>query len=262
MDFQQKEKYNIEDLLSIMKLLRKECPWDKEQTHVSIRKNFIEEVYEVAEAIDLDDKGLLLEELGDVLLQIVFHTEMEQELGNFDFDDVCNRICTKLILRHPHIFADVTAKTTDEVLSNWDNIKRREKNQQTHAEVLQSVPVTLPALMRSEKVQSRAAKIGFDFPTLDDALQSLYSEVDELTEAVESKDPEHVFEELGDLLFSAVNVARFTHIDSENALTKACEKFMHRFSRVEQLANQRGIQMENTDMETLDCLWKEVKIND
>ena len=148
-DFELKEHYTIDDLLHIMRILRGEggCPWDREQTHASIRKNMIEETYETVEAIDRQDSGMLREELGDVLLQVVFHTQMEQERGVFNFDDVCDGICQKLILRHPHIFGDVVAKTSDQVLKNWDEIKKKEKGQTSAAQTLRSVPAVLPALM-------------------------------------------------------------------------------------------------------------------
>lgn len=262
MDFLQKQSYGIEDLLSIMELLRSEggCPWDREQTHESIRKNFIEETYEAVDAIDQRDMGLLREELGDVLLQVVFHTEMERELGTFDFGDVCDGVCKKLIHRHPHIFADVVAETPAEVLRNWDELKKREKRQATQAEVLRSVPRSLPSLMRSEKVQSRAAKVGFDYPDVAGALRDLRSEVDELCEAVGSGGREDMLEELGDVLFSAVNVSRFMGVDAEHALLRSCDKFIARFEQVERLAEQRDIDMPAAGIQELDILWREAKI--
>ena len=264
MGFQQKKEYNIDDLLAIMELLRSPggCPWDREQTHGSIRKNFIEETYEVAEAIDNGDTALLREELGDVLLQVVFHTEIEREQGSFTFDDVCDGVCKKLILRHPHIFSDVIADTPEEVLSNWEDIKKQEKRQTTQTQVLQSVPRTLPALMRSEKVQHRAAKVGFDYPGVQGALSDLRSEVDELSEAIRCGSPEDIAGELGDVLFSAANVARHCKLDSEQALGRSCDKFVSRFAGVEQLATQRRIDMTQADIKTLDSLWQEVKNKD
>lgn len=164
MDFQFKDKYDVNDLLEIMRILRSEngCPWDREQDHKSIRKDFLEETYEVVEAIDADDKELLLEELGDVLLQVVFHSRIEEEKGGFDFDDVADGICQKLIVRHPHVFGDVNAETSGEVLKNWNNIKQQTKGQETFYETLESVCTTLPALMRAQKIGQRAkrAEIG------------------------------------------------------------------------------------------------------
>ena len=260
-NFHQKQSYDIGDLLKIMELLRSEngCPWDREQDHHSIRKNFLEETYEVMEAIDKDDSELLKEELGDVLLQIVFHCQMESEPGRFDFGDVCDGICKKLIVRHPHVFGDVTVENSGEVLVNWDLIKRQTKGQNTTTETLKSVPAVLPALMRSEKVQHRAAKSGFDYPSLQYALGDLDSEIRELKEAIAEKDQTHIDEELGDLLFAAVNVSRFTHTDAENALTRSCEKFIARFEQVEKLAASSGLDMKQASIEELDKLWKQAK---
>lgn len=261
MDFKYKEKYNIEDLLTIMRLLRSEdgCPWDREQTHQSIRKNLIEETYEAAEAIDREDMPLLKEELGDVLLQVVFHARMEEEKGNFSFDDVADGICKKLIVRHPHIFADVTADNAEQVLANWDSIKKKEKGQQTAAETLAAVSSALPALMRAQKVQQRAARAGFDYDETGQAMADLESEVRELKEALASDDSTAVEEELGDLIFAAVNVARFSKTDAEEALSRSTEKFMRRFERVEQLAKTAAIDLKDASAEQLDQLWKRAK---
>ncbi|MGN0461717.1 MAG: nucleoside triphosphate pyrophosphohydrolase [Ruminococcus sp.] len=261
MDFQQKPKYGFEDLLQIMKMLRAPggCPWDREQTHKSIRQNFIEETYEVIEAIDTEDRELLKEELGDVLLQVVFHSEMESEVGSFDINDVCDGICKKLIVRHPHIFADVKADTTDEVLSNWDKIKMQTKSQKTQSDAMDSVSKSLPSLMRSEKLQKKAAKVGFDWPDVSGALQKVEEETQELKKAIEDGDKKGMEEELGDLLFSVVNVSRFLKVDSEEALYHACDKFTNRFRMVEALAKERGIAMESAPLSLLDSLWDEVK---
>lgn len=261
MEFQQKSEYGINDLLDIMRILRSPqgCPWDKEQTHASIRRNFIEETYEVAEAIDNGDTELLKEELGDVLLQVVFHSQIEAELGAFDFGNVADGICKKLIVRHPHIFADVVAETPDEVLRNWEDIKQREKGRQTKVETLNAVPRTLPSLIRSEKVQSRAAKAGFDYRDLWQAFADMRKEIEEFDEAAREEGKTRAEEELGDLLFSVVNVSRFLGIDAENALEKACDKFTRRFAGVEQLAAEKGIDMASAGIESLDILWGEVK---
>jgi len=261
MEFLQKDNYKIEDLIQIMELLRSPggCPWDRAQTHESIRRNFIEETYEVVEAIDNGDAALLKEELGDVLLQVVFHARMEQEQGTFDFEDVCDTVCKKLVFRHPHIFGDTVATTPDEVLSNWEDLKKAEKKQETQTQVLKSVPRVLPALMRSDKVQHRAAKAGFDYSGISWAMKDLRSEVEELSQALEESDDGHVCEELGDVIFSAVNVARFARVDSEEALTKACDKFIARFEKVEKLAQNKGIDISLADMDLLDNLWQEAK---
>ena len=247
-DFEIKEHYGIEDLLQIMRVLRGKdgCPWDREQNHESIRKNMIEETYEVVEAIDRKDSAMLCEELGDVLLQVVFHAQMEEEENGFDFDDVCDGICQKLILRHPHIFGDVVAKTS-------------EKGQNTASDTLRSVPAVLPALMRAEKVQHRAAKTGFDYSNAAEAMTDLKKEVVELEEAMAEDKAGHMQEELGDVLFSAVNVARLLHIDPEEALTRSTEKFMDRFEKVERIAVQRGMDMSASSMDELNALWAEAK---
>lgn len=261
MDFEYKEQYNVNDLLKIMKLLRSEngCPWDREQTHQSIRKNLIEETYEAVEAIDCEDTELLKEELGDVLLQVVFHTQMEIEQGHFDFDDVADGVCKKLILRHPHIFSTVVANTADEVLANWDRIKKQEKGQETATDTLCSVSTALPALMRAQKVQQRAARAGFDYDNLTQAMADLDSEVVELKEALASNTLEAVKEELGDLIFAAVNVARFSQFDTEEALTVSTEKFIQRFRRVEELAKAENLDMQTASLEELDELWNRAK---
>lgn len=261
MDFERKEKYEMQDLLKIMELLRSPdgCPWDREQDHHSIRANFIEETYEAIEAIDTENAELLKEELGDVLLQVVFHAQMEREIGTFDFSDVVDGICKKLIVRHPHVFSDVSAQTSDEVLKNWDAIKMQTKEQKTQTEVLQSVSPALPALMRSQKVQKKAAKAGFDWDNVDGALAKIFEELDELKEAIEEGGQISSEEELGDLLFSVVNVARFIHVDSEQALSKACDKFIGRFGKLEALALERGMDIQKTSLPELNALWNEIK---
>ena len=260
-ELKNKKSYNIDDLLSIMRLLRGEggCPWDREQTHESIRGNVIEEAYEVAEAIDHNSKEELCEELGDLLLQVVFHAQMEAEKNGFDFNDVCDGICKKLILRHPHIFAGVKADNSEQVLNNWDAIKKEEKNQQTYTDTLNAVPSAFPALMRAAKVQKRAAKAGFDWDDVTGALSKVYEEADELSAEISKKDVEAAERELGDLLFAAVNVSRFLKVDAELSLQRATEKFISRFERVENMAESKGIDMKSAGLDVLDELWDEVK---
>jgi len=258
-NFTFKDKYDITDLLEIMAILREQCPWDREQTHQSIRVNFLEETCEVLEAIDNDDTELLREELGDVLLQVVFHSRIEQEAGRFSFDGVADGVCKKLINRHPHIFGNVKAGTADVVLRNWDEIKKTEKSQKTHTEGLRNVPKTLPALMRAAKVQKRAGKSGFDWKNIAGALDKLDEEVLELKTAISVNDTEAVFEEFGDLLFSAVNVSRFLGVEPEQSLNAATGKFIERFARVEALAVRQGINMSSASLEELDKLWDQAK---
>ena len=182
MNFKEKSNYNFDDLIEIVKILRSPggCPWDREQTHKSIRSNFIEETYEAVEAIDTGDLELLKEELGDVLLQVALHSEIESEKGTFTINDVCDGICKKLIIRHPHVFGDVNADTTDQVLKNWDAIKMRTKSQKTQSQAMESVSKALPSLMRSTKIQQKAAKVGFDWDSVDGAVDKLFEECNEL----------------------------------------------------------------------------------
>ena len=262
LDFSFKEKYNIDDLLEIMKILRSPegCPWDREQDHKSIKKSLIEETYEVIEAINKEDNTLLCEELGDVLLQVVFHAQMADEKGNFNFADVTDGICKKLIERHPHVFGDVKADTSDQVLVNWEQIKSKSKSRKTQTDKMLSVPRELPALMRSTKLQEKAAKVGFDWQSVDGALDKIDEEKKELEQAIKADDKKNIEEELGDLLFSVVNVSRFVGVDAEEALTASADKFLNRFSVVEKLADERGLNMSETSLEELDKLWEEAKL--
>ena len=258
-DFEIKDCYKFDDLLRIMEILRAPdgCMWDREQDHHSIRRNFIEETYEVCEAIDDEDTEHMKEELGDVLLQVVFHTQMEKEKGTFDIDDVADGICKKLIFRHPHIFGNVEVASSEEVLRNWDDLKRKEKHQETDTQALESVAKSLPSLIRAEKLQKKAAKVGFDWDTPQDALPKVHEEADEvLTELQNARDPG---EELGDLLFSCVNVARLSGIDPEQALKNATEKFIKRFSAMENLIKLDEKSLKDLTLSEMDVYWNRVK---
>ena len=259
--FNFKSNYRFDDLVEIVALLRGEdgCPWDAVQTHLTIKKDLIEETYEVIEAINKDDKALLCEELGDLMLQAVFHAQIETEQSCFNIDEVCDGICKKLIERHPHVFGEVNVSGVEDVLTNWDDIKRQTKNQKTTTQAMQAVPRELPALMRSTKIQKKAAKAGFDWDNVSGALDKLEEEIAELRQAINDADDTASFEELGDVLFSAVNVSRFIDADAEEALTASTDKFFNRFSIVEQLAQKRNIDMKNTSLEELDKLWDEAK---
>ena len=261
MDFQYKDAYNITDLIHIMRILRSPggCPWDRVQTHESIRQNFIEETYEVIEAIDKADPALMKEELGDVLMQVVFHSLMEEEEGRFSFDDVCDEVCRKLIIRHPHVFGSVNAETPEEVLRNWDAIKMQTKSQESIADSVDDVARSLPALMRAQKVQKRSAKSGMDFRDAADAASKVPEEQRELFEAIRCGDKARIEDELGDLLFSVVNIARFAGVDAERALDLSTDKFARRFRAVEALARERGIDMRTAPTSLIDSLWEEVK---
>lgn len=274
--FNLKENYDISDLREIMAALRGEngCPWDIEQTHDSIRMSVLEEACEVMEAIDAGGAELLREELGDLLLQIVFHAQIEAEAGVFDFDGVCDGICKKLIYRHPHVFGEATVSGADEVLKNWDDLKSRAKGEQKPSERLESVPKLLPALMRAQKVGGRAANCGFDFTSLGQVLASLKSEIAELEallppEGEESaedgkfslinKNEAEIEEEFGDILFACCNLGRFLKKDSEKALTKATNKFIMRFRAVEALAEQQQKPIADFTEEELYDMWEKAK---
>ncbi len=255
----EKKNYDVNDLVTIVRVLRSEngCPWDKVQTHKSIKKDLVEETYEVMEAIDCDSPEMMQEELGDVLLQVVFHTVLESEQGHFEIDDVTNDVCRKLIVRHPHVFGDVNVEGVDDVLRNWDSIKMDTKGQETFTDTLRSVPKNFPALMRAQKLGKRAAKSGFDFENVQQAFDSLKSEVDE-TEAV-LDDKEKAAQELGDLMFSCVNVARKLGLDAEELLSQANEKFLRRFAKVEDLTVGDGEDITKLSPQQLDAYWQRAK---
>lgn len=261
--FKFKDEYNFDDLVEIVRILRAPggCPWDAEQTHESIRCDFLEETYEVLEAIDTANPVLMQEELGDVMLQVVFHSRISEEEGTFDINGVADGICKKLIIRHPHVFGDVTVGGTEDVLKNWDDIKRKTKKQGTQTDAMAAIPATFPALMKAQKVQGKAKKAGFDWRDPDGAFEKVGEEAAELKEALASGDAQKIEDELGDLLFSAVNVARFCDCDAEGALDKATNKFMKRFAFVEKAAAERGIDMKTASLAELDALWDEAKQN-
>ena len=230
--------------MEIVRILRHPggCPWDAEQTHESIRRDLLEESCEVIEAINDQDPAHLREELGDLLLQVYMHAEMEKEQGRFTVDDVADGICKKLIFRHPHVFGNVEVSGTGEVLSNWEVLKRQEKGQDTHTDALEAVARALPALWRAEKIGAKTAKAGFDWDSALSALGKLEEEVRELRAALESggapEDPHGVREELGDLLFIAAKIGQMTQVDPEDALHRACDKFDSRFRAVEKAADK------------------------
>lgn len=261
-DFEIKDKYNIDDLIQLVKVLRAPngCPWDREQTHESIKKNFIEETYEVIEAINKKDLDSLKEELGDVLLQVALHSEMERENGTFDFNDVANDICQKLVIRHPHVFGELSASNEKEAVQNWDDVKLKTKGMKKQSDSMIKVPREFPALMRAQKIQQKAAKAGFDWDDRNGAVDKLFEEINELQEALSKGSKSEIEDEFGDVLFSCVNISRFIDVDSEEALTGATDKFMNRFIEVERLAQEQGIDMKKSSIEELDKLWDKAKI--
>ena len=261
-EFEIKDNYDINDFLRLITVLRSPggCPWDRKQTHESIKKNFIEETYEVVEAINKADAQSLREELGDVLLQVAMHSEMESEKGSFDFNDVVNDICKKLVVRHPHVFGDVAAQSSDEALQSWDQVKLKTKGMKKQSEAIIKVPREFPALMRAQKVQEKAAKAGFDWDNVNGAVEKLHEEIDELETALAAGVGKDIEEEFGDVLFSCVNVSRFIGADSEVALTASTDKFIKRYLLVEQLAADDGVDMKSASIEELDKLWNKAKI--
>ncbi len=260
-EYQKKDRYSIYDLLEIVKLLRGEggCPWDREQTHESIRNDFLEETYEVIEAIDCKSPEMLREELGDVLLQVVFHTRIEEENSAFNFDDVCDEVCKKLIIRHPHVFGDVKADDTEQVLENWHKIKMETKGQETYTDTLTSVAKPLPALMRAQKIGKRAMRAGMDFSSAEDAVACIENEKAELDKAIVNGDKQNIEEEIGDLLFSCVNAARHLGVDAEMALKSSTEKFIKRFAITEKLTRAENLDMKSMTIEELDIYWEKAK---
>lgn len=258
-NFTRKPHYDYADLLEIIRLLRSEdgCPWDKAQTHKSIRRGLLEEAYEAAEAIDNDDPVLLKEELGDVLMQVVFHADIESDAGRFTMDDVCDGVVKKLLFRHPHVFGDAHEDSPESVLVSWEQLKRREKGQNTVADSMDSVARSLPSLWRAEKLQKKAAAAGFEWPDVQGALDKLEEEVAELRRAVENGGD--VPDELGDVLFAAVKVGRFCGCDPEDAVNGTCEKFIHRFRAVEEGAAVRGREVSQLSLEEMTALWDEAK---
>jgi tetrapyrrole methylase family protein/MazG family protein len=251
--------YGFEDLITVVEVLRSEegCPWDREQDHKSIRRDFIEETYEVIEAIDTENPELLREELGDVLLQVTFHAQIEKEEGRFTIDDVANDICVKLIHRHPHVFSDVQADTSEKVLSNWEKIKSEEKERKTVTDKLRAIPPMLPALMRAEKVGKKASC--FDFPDADSVMQKVYEELDELKGAMLEGNAEHIEEEMGDLLLTVTSLCRKVGVESEVALSKATNKFIDRFEKIENAVLSEGLQMSDLSLAELDAIWDKNK---
>lgn len=250
----------LERLRAIMHRLRAPggCPWDAEQTHRSLVSNLIEEAYETVDAIERDDMKHLEEELGDLLLQVVFHSELAQESGRFDLDEVARGISDKLVRRHPHVFATADAATTDAVLQQWDQIKRSEKGTEDEL-YLHGTGKGLPALLRASKLQKKAAKVGFDWPTQSGVLAKIREEVVELEAAVDAQDLKAVDEEIGDLLFSVVNLVRFRKLDPEVILSAANDKFERRFGEMERRLKESGFSLEAATVDQMDDAWEAAK---
>ena len=257
--FDFKDRYDIDDLRHILELLRSEdgCPWDKVQTHESIRTDLIEETYEVCEGIDKHSPEMLREELGDLLLQIVFHAQIEREKGTFDFDDVCNDICQKLVYRHPHVFGEVKVKDSDDVLKNWDALKKESKHQESYTETLESVPKTFPALLRGEKLCKRASRAGLPVNDAAKCAENIRKALDKLEESgfeVNSQNSQTC----GRMLLDFCNLDRILKVDGEKALTYASNEFIIDFSRAEKMAADKGKKLDELSDDQLTELMKTV----
>ncbi|MCL1808272.1 MAG: nucleoside triphosphate pyrophosphohydrolase [Clostridiales bacterium] len=252
----------VQRLVAILAILRKECPWDRAQTHESLRICMLEEAYEVCEAIDTGNFDNLEEELGDVLLQVLFHSALAAEASRFGLVSVINRECEKLIRRHPHVFSKENVKSIDKSIEKWENVKWKEKEGTSHSDRLATVPRAFPALVRSYKIQAKAAKAGFDWDDVSGAFQKVKEETEELAAACGVRDDERVAEELGDLLFSVVNVARFLDVNPELALNATSDKFIKRFAYIEGEATARGNKLEDMTLQEMDCLWEKAKLNE
>ncbi len=243
------------ELVEIVRRLRKECPWDKEQTNDSIKAATIEEAYEVVSAIDDKDYDELKKELGDLLLHIVFHTVIAEESNHFVIEDVIHEITSKLIRRHPHVFSDTVATTTDEIRQNWEQIKLSEGRKS----VIDGLPIHMPALMRAHRMQDKAAKIGFDWPHIDDVWKKVEEELSELHTAIKSENQEDIEDEFGDVLFSLVNYARFIKVNPEDALRRTMKKFEKRFHYIEDQLELKDKKITDSTLEEMDFYWNESK---
>jgi len=248
-------------LVDVVAALRGEngCPWDKAQTHETLKSNLLEETYEVLEAIDSGDPDKLREELGDLLMQVMLHSQIASEKNLFDAYDVVETITEKLIRRHPHVFGDVRVSSPQEALSNWEAIKRREKGYQDRRSVLDGIPASLPSLLRARKLQGRASRVGFDWGKPEEVLPKIEEEIEELREAISSGELGEIEEEIGDLLFAIVNLARLLQVEPEEALRKANEKFIRRFRELEKRAESMGRDLRDMSLEEMDEIWDQIK---
>lgn len=257
-------KKDFQDLLDIIETLRNPggCPWDREQTHESLKSALLEECYEVIDAIENEDEDALIEELGDVLLQVVFHASIGKEDGYFDIMDVIGGISNKMINRHPHVFGNEKANTSEQVLVNWDEIKKEEKGIKTLTEEMQNIAKSLPATTRAYKVQKKAKKVGFDWDDVNCAMDKVKEELNEIKEVYNCEDKSIIEGEVGDLLFACINVARFLEVDGELALDKTIKKFIKRFSYIENEAIKNNKNLKDMTLEEMDKLWEEAKTSE
>ena len=244
-------------LLDVMDRLRVECPWDRKQTNDSLRPNTIEETYELCDAIIRDDQREICKELGDVLLHIVFYSRIGEEKGEFDVADVCNKLCDKMIFRHPHVYGETVAKSAEEVLDNWEQIKQREKG--GNKTVLSGVPAALPSLIKAYRVQDKACHVGFDWENKEDVWAKVHEELNELEAELRQEDKPRSEQELGDFLFSVINAARLYKLNPDNALEMTNQKFIRRFNYIEQHSIKAGRPLTEMSLEEMDALWNEAK---
>ena len=256
----------FDKLVEVVAALRGEngCPWDKEQTHSTLKASLLEETYEVIEAINEGEVSAtsptkLKEELGDLLMQVMLHAQIAQDENKFNVGDVIQAITEKLIRRHPHVFGDVQVENTDQVLSNWEAIKRSEETSQDRESLIDGIPIQLPSLMRAQKIQSKASRVGFDWKRGEDVLPKIQEEFEELRDSMNSSEQTDIEMEIGDLLFSIVNLSRFLNVDCEEALRKVNEKFIRRFKMMENEIKRQGKRFEDYDLEGLDEFWEEAK---
>lgn len=250
-----KPSRKFEDLVELVAILRKECPWDKKQTHLSIKDNLIEEAYEAIEALDEGNFDEFKKELGDLLLHVVFHSNMASETDTFEIGDVIYTLMDKLIRRHPHVFGETIVEGEDEVAENWENIKLKEGKKST----LDGLPAHLPALIRAQRMQEKAANVGFDWPEWRQAWDKLEEEIEEFKETLDQDDPEKSADEFGDILFSMVNVARFFELVAEDSLRKTNRKFEQRFRFVEEKLKEQGKALKDSTLEEMDSFWEQSK---
>jgi len=251
----------LDRLMDIMDTLRGPggCPWDVEQDHKSIMKCLIEETYELADAIEEEDVDVLKEELGDVFLQVVFHSAIAKDNNMFTLDEVINELCDKLIYRHPHVFGDVSVRDSAEVIKNWERLKRKENTKKARESILSGIPNTLPALLNALKIQSIVSRVGFDWENPEGVVDKIKEEIQELVDAMESKNKDRMEDEMGDLFFSVVNLARQLKIDPEAALRRTNKKFSHRFFEIEKVAKEQDVGLSEMPMAEKERIWEAAK---
>lgn len=250
-----KNQYSIEDLLDVMSELRNKCPWDQKQTFDTLKKLTIEETYELVDAIDKKKYDDIKDELGDLLLHIIFYSKIASENKKFNFNDVLNSLIEKLIYRHPHIYGDIKVSSIDEVKKNWERLKVKDKNKG----ILSGVPNHLPSLIKAHRVQDKVASIGFDFPNVKDTVDKIKEEFEEFNSALLSQNKSEIEEEFGDILFSLINYSRHIGIDSDESLKKSIQKFIDRFNKVEKILKSKNLDFDNCSNEELNNFWNDVK---